>query len=228
MCLEVAIEIIFVIHSFTDKRILHYKSVENKVALQETLGLEVNPDVPVIGMVSRMVSHKGLDLVVEAFEGIMDLGAQVAILGQGDIEYENFYREWQNRRPNQVGLTIGYSDKLAMAIYGGADLFLMPSKTEPCGLSQMIAMRYGCVPIVREVGGLADTVTAYQPGTEIGNGFSFGSYSAHDMYHVISEAVALYKDAKDEYEILVKRDMAGDFSWNKSAEDYLRIYENLD
>ena len=201
---------------------------ENKAALQEALGLEVNPDIPVIGMVSRMVSHKGLDLVVEVFEGLMDMGVQVAILGQGDKQYENFYREWQNRRPNQVGLTIGYSDKLAMAIYGGADLFLMPSKTEPCGLSQMIAMRYGCVPIVREVGGLADTVTAYQPGTEIGNGFSFGSYSAHDMYHVISEAVALYKDAKDEYEILVKRDMAGDFSWNKSAEDYLRIYESLD
>lgn len=203
------------------------KRAENKAALQEALGLDVNPDIPVIGMVSRMVSHKGLDLVVEVFEGLMDMGVQVAILGQGDAQYEEFYKGWQAARPNQVGLTIGYSDKLAMAIYGGSDLFLMPSKTEPCGLSQMIAMRYGSVPIVREVGGLADTVTAYQPGTDIGNGFSFGSYNSHDMYNVISEAVALYKDVKDEFEIIMKRDMAGDFSWDKSAEDYLRIYESL-
>lgn len=203
------------------------KRKENKAALQEALGLEVNPNIPIIGMVSRMVGHKGLDLVVEVFEGLMDMGLQVAILGQGDEKYESFYKEWQALRPKQVGLTIGYSDKLAMAIYAGADLFLMPSKTEPCGLSQMIAMRYGCVPIVREVGGLADTVTAYEHGTEIGNGFSFAAYNSHDMYNVIKEAVGLWTDFGSEFEALIKRDMSQDFSWNKSAEEYLRIYESV-
>ncbi|MDO4178225.1 MAG: glycogen/starch synthase [Phascolarctobacterium sp.] len=200
---------------------------ENKAALQVALGLEVNPDIPVIGMVSRMVSHKGLDLVEEAFEGLMDMGVQVAILGQGDARYEEFYKGWAAARPYQVGLTIGYSDALAMSIYGGADLFLMPSKSEPCGLSQMIAMRYGCVPIVHEVGGLADTVTAYQHGTDIGNGFSFGAYNSHDMYNVVKEAVGLWKDYNEEFTAIIKRDMAGDFTWDKSAQEYIRIFESL-
>ena len=219
---------------YTDKLIVENftaetleKIAKNKAALQEALGLEVNPDIPVIGMVSRMVAHKGLDLVVEAFQGIMDLGAQVAILGQGDAEYEDFYKTWAQARPQQVGLTIGYSDQLAMAIYSGADLFLMPSKTETCGLSQMIAMRYGSVPIVREVGGLADTVAPYQPGVATGNGFTFANYNSHDMYHVIGEAIGLYKDNKEDFAKIMKHDMEEDFSWNKSAQDYLRIYQSL-
>ena len=199
----------------------------NKEQLQKMTGLQVDPNVPVIGMVSRLVDHKGLDLVVRVFHEIMDLPVQLVVLGTGDKKYEEFFRWAAETYPGRVSATLAYSEALSSSIYAGADLFLMPSKSEPCGLSQMIAMRYGALPIVRETGGLKDTVHAYQAEYDTGNGFSFAAYNADDMLYVISGAVALYFDDRDAFVRLQKRAMEDDFSWGRSARRYLGIYEEI-
>ena len=149
---------------------------------------------------------------------------QVVVLGKGDKRFEEFFAWAAEQYPGRLGVRLDYNEALSMAIYSGADLFLMPSKSEPCGLSQMIAMRYGTVPIVRETGGLKDTVHAYQAWNDSGNGFSFAEYNAYDMLHVITEAVALYSEEKEAFARLRQRAMEGDFSWAKSAREYLNIY----
>jgi starch synthase len=149
------------------------------------------------------------------------------ILGKGDQKYEEFFHWAAQQYPGRMTVKLDYNEALSMAIYSGADLFLMPSKSEPCGLSQMIAMRYGTVPIVRETGGLKDTVHAYEAWRDSGNGFSFSNYASSDMLHVIREAVELYKDSPDAFARLRTRAMSGDFSWSRSAKDYLRMYANI-
>lgn len=199
----------------------------DKAELQHLLGLREDPQTPVIGMVSRLVSHKGLDLVQQAFRGIMELPVQVVVLGKGDYKYEEFFRWAQQQYPGRVCAYIGYNEGMSLNVYAGADLFLMPSRSEPCGLSQMIAMRYGAVPIVRETGGLKDTVQPYEAWRDSGNGFTFANYDSGDMLSVISQAVELYHGDQEAFRRLQKRGMTGDFSWHKSAQEYCRIYDRL-
>ena len=157
----------------------------------------------------------------------MATGCQLVVLGQGASQFEDAFRWAQNRWPGRVSAQITYSDNLSRRIYGAADLFLMPSRSEPCGLSQMIAMRYGAVPIVRETGGLKDTVHAYEAWNGQGNGFTFANYNAGDMCHVICEAIDLYHDNKGAYAMLQQRGMTADFSWTRSAQEYRHIYESI-
>ncbi|MBQ3090161.1 MAG: glycogen synthase GlgA [Oscillospiraceae bacterium] len=197
-----------------------------KEELQKQLGLNVDPDVAIIGGISRLVSHKGFDLVVNAFDRIMEHNVQFVILGTGEYGFEEFFRNAQARYPGRVSANITYSAPLSSAIYAGADLFLMPSIAEPCGLSQMIAMRYGTVPIVRLTGGLKDSVPAYEPEEDTGLGFTFGNINAEDMLDAVDRALAAYAD-KDVWAGLMKRGMEADFSWNKSAEEYMDIYRSI-
>ena len=196
----------------------------DKAALQKALGLRPEPETPIIAMVSRLVTHKGLDLIREVMGDIMELPVQFVLLGSGDAAYEDFFRHAAERWPERMAIRLGYDEALSMAIYAGADLFLMPSRSEPCGLSQMIAMRYGTVPIVRETGGLKDTVQPYEAWRDTGTGFTFANYSSADMLHVLREAAYLYKDYPDAFARLRRRAMERDFSWNRSAGDYLKIY----
>jgi len=202
------------------------KSID-KEQLQTTMGLQVRPDTPVLAMVTRLVSHKGLDLVCETLDAVMEKDVQVAVLGKGDAQYEAFFNYACQRYPGRVAVYLGYSDALARQIYAGADLFLMPSKSEPCGLSQMIAMRYGTLPIVRETGGLKDTVHAYEAWSGAGNGFSFADYNSGDMCHVICEAIDLYHNNREAFATLQRRGMEEDFSWARSAKAYHEIYGSI-
>ncbi len=196
-----------------------------KLALQHTTGLLEAPDVPIIACVTRLVPHKGIDLIRSAFDEIMAMDVQMILLGTGDWYYEEFFRQEQVKYPGRFAANIMYCPAMATAIYGGADLLLMPSIAEPCGLSQMIAMRYGTLPLVRETGGLRDTVIP--DGMPEANGFSFANVSVHDMLWVLREAVDLYHNDKQAWRALQKQAMSIDFSWSRSAKAYLEIYERL-
>lgn len=198
-----------------------------KADLQVSLGLREDPTTPVIAVISRLVGHKGLDLVCAVFDQIMESGAQMVVLGQGESGFEDFFRAQQSRYPGRVAAQITYSDALSRRIYAGADLFLMPSRSEPCGLSQMIAMRYGTVPIVRKTGGLADSVKSCQLGQTDGTGFVFDNYNAFDMLFVIRQAVELYRNAPTDFGAVQHNGMTADFTWTQSAEAYRHIYETL-
>lgn len=195
-----------------------------KAALQKELGLAQEADTPILAIVSRLVSHKGLDLVCEVFDRMMESGVQFVVLGTGDGQYEDFFRHQAQRYPGRVAACLTYSEPLSRRVYSGSDLLLMPSKSEPCGLSQMIAMRYGTVPIVRQTGGLNDSVHSCQLGQE-GNGFVFADYNAFDMLHVVCEAVSLYRDDKKGFAAVQHRGMTDDFSWTKSAKAYRAVYD---
>lgn len=216
----------------TDPNLYENYSVEdmsgkavNKQKLQERLGLEQNPDVPIIGMVSRMVSHKGLDLVKEALDQLMwESDIQFVILGSGDWEYETYFRAMQEKYPGRLVACFGFVPELARKIYAGSDIFLMPSKSEPCGLSQMIALRYGTIPVVRETGGLKDSIQ--DSGDEKGNGFTFATYNSGDMLYAIQRALKGYSNSKG-WKILMERAMKSDNSWGRSANEYIRLYRNL-
>ena len=218
----------------TDPHIAARYSVEDmsgketcKAELQKIMGLRQEPYTPIVGMVSRLVSHKGLDLLCEVIHDLMEMPMQLVILGKGDRKYEEFFNWAAQQYPGRMSVRLDYNEDLSMAIYAGADLFLMPSKSEPCGLSQMIAMRYGTVPIVRETGGLKDTVQPYEAWRDAGNGFTFANYASGDMLYVVREAVYLYKDYPDAFGRLRRRAMESDFSWERSAGDYLRIYAGV-
>ncbi len=200
---------------------------ENKLKLQERLGLEQNAEVPLIGMVSRLVSHKGLDLVREAMEKMLnEENIQFVILGSGDWEYENFFRYMQGKYSKKFVPCYGFVPELSRKIYAGADMFLMPSKSEPCGLAQMIALRYGTIPIVRETGGLRDSIQ--DSGDRVGNGFTFKTYNSGDMLGAIQRAIAGYwSDNGKGWRMLVERAMACDNSWGKSANEYIRLYKEM-
>ena len=194
----------------------------DKEELQKEMGLPVKPGVPVIGMVTRLVSHKGLDLVKGILDELLATSEmQLVVLGSGDYEYESYFRWIAEKYPDKVGLRIGFVPELARKIYAGADMFLMPSKSEPCGLSQMVALRYGTVPIVRETGGLRDSITDCGDGK--GNGFTFKSYNAHDMLDAIRRALTLYYNG--DWNELVLRALNCDFSWGRSANAYIRLYK---
>lgn len=197
---------------------------ENKRALQERLELKQNPDVPLVTMVSRLVSHKGLDLVRESLERLMnEEDMQFVILGSGDGEYEDFFRHMQHKYPGRLCACIGFIPELARKIYAGGDIFLMPSKSEPCGLSQMISLRYGNVPVVREVGGLKDSIKDSMDGK--GNGFTFAGYDSVDMVRAIKRAISGYRN-KEGWMELVRRGMLCDNSWERSAVDYINVYRD--
>ena len=196
----------------------------DKEELQKEMGLPVKPGVPVIGMVTRLVSHKGLDLVKRILDELLATSEmQLVVLGSGDYEYESYFRWIAEKYPDKVGLRIGFVPELARKIYAGADMFLMPSKSEPCGLSQMVALRYGTVPIVRETGGLRDSITDCGDGK--GNGFTFKSYNAHDMLDAIRRALTLYYNG--DWNELVLRALNCDFSWGRSANAYIRLYKEI-
>ena len=197
---------------------------ENKLQLQRFFGLPENADTPLIGMVTRLVSHKGLDLIKARLEAILDFGAQVVILGSGEFEYENFLYDMAARYPDKLKLKLGFIPDLAHKIYAGADIFLMPSKSEPCGLAQMVAIRYGTIPIVRATGGLRDTIT--DSGLYEGNGFVFENYNADEMAHAVYRAVEGYKN-RDGWDTLVERAMRCDNSWGASANAYIKLYKSV-
>lgn len=193
-----------------------------KAELQKMLNLPVRADVPVIAIISRLVSHKGLDLVRSAIESLLAQDVQIVILGKGEIAYENFFEHISHCYSGKCVTVIAFNQDLSRKIYSGADIFLMPSKMEPCGLSQMIASRYGTVPVVRETGGLNDSIKAYT-GVK-GNGFTFHDYNAHDMLYVINEAIRTYKDDKA-WKDVQNRAMTTDFSWNVQAGEYEKLYD---
>ncbi len=207
-----------------------WKHLQNKAvckeAFQKEFGLQVNQNIPIVAVISRLASHKGLDLIKCVFDDIAYENLQFVLLGKGEYEYEEFFRnEMKKNRPN-VKIILDYNKDLSRKIYSAADILLMPSKSEPCGLSQMIASRYGVVPVVREVGGLADTIKPYNPFDKESNGFSFRNYNAHEMLHVLNYALSIYS-SKPEWEELVKTVMQKDFSWNKSAEKYINLYSEI-
>lgn len=216
----------------TDKNLPAHFSVDDiagkavcKAELQKEMGLPVRADVPLIGMVSRLVNHKGFDLVQCVLEELVTTeDVQFVVVGSGEWQYESFFTELSKKYPDKIAAKIGFLPDLASRIYGGSDIFLMPSMSEPCGLSQMFAMRYGSVPVVRQTGGLKDSVT--DSGDGGGNGFVFADYNAHDMLHAIRRAVGGYKDAEG-WAILRDRVMRCDFSWGASANKYIRLYKQL-
>jgi len=209
----------------------HLGSIEkkkiNKRALQEELALEVRDDVPIVAMITRLSEQKGLDLVKRIFHEMMELDAQFILLGNGDTEYESFFAEMEHRYRDKVRSYIGFNEAFAHCVYAGADLFLMPSLFEPCGLSQLIAMTYGTIPLVRETGGLNDTVQAYNEDEKTGNGFSFANYNAHDLLFTYQRAIALYHEQPDDWQKLMNNAMSCDYSWAQSALKYKAIYEEI-
>ncbi len=208
--------------TFSDKSLKG--KAECKAALQEMAGLEKDPEAPIVACVSRLVSHKGFDLVSGAIHDIMGTGAQMVVLGTGEWRYEEAFRQAAWQYPGRFSAQIMYSDPFATAIYGGADLFLMPSVAEPCGLSQMIAMRYGTLPVVRETGGLRDSVQPYNQYTGEGTGFSFANVDQGDMTWALRQAIELYYANRKTWTALQKNAMTSDFSWTRSAKDYEEVY----
>ncbi|HWQ79646.1 MAG TPA: glycogen synthase GlgA [Anaerovoracaceae bacterium] len=198
----------------------------NKHALQASLGLGTDAEIPIIAMVGRLAEHKGINLVVSVFDKIMEEKVQFVLLGTGDEAYEDFFRRKAAEYRDRVSVTTSFSAELAIRIYAGADLFLMPSVSEPCGLAQMISLRYGTVPIVRETGGLKDSIIPYDPETGTGNGVTFQSVNAQDMMGAVKRAVHLYWD-KEHWKILMTNGMNSDFSWKASTKEYLRLYKEI-
>ncbi len=198
-----------------------------KQELQKELGLNVDPNAPVVGIISRLSNQKGLDLVECVIRELMDTGIQLVVLGMGEAKYTNLFSWAESEYPGRLAARFAMNHQLAHRIYAGADMFLMPSQFEPCGLSQMIALRYGTIPIVRETGGLRDTVLSYNKFTDEGNGFSFFNYNAHDMLHTVRRAVHYYRNNREVWYKLIVRGMIGDYSWYSSATKYMDMYERL-
>ena len=206
------------LNTFEDK-------VQNKLAFQKEMALEVNADIPLIGMVTRLTHQKGIDLILQASEEILKTGAQLVILGTGDAHYESALRSLEHYRHDRVRSILLFSNEMSAKIYAASDLFLMPSKTEPCGLSQLISMRYGTVPVVHRVGGLRDTVIPFT-GVE-GNGFTFESFQAGDMMDAIYRAVTCFYQSPDEWKQIIKNNLQKDVSWEQSAKKYLDLYHEV-
>ena len=199
-----------------------------KAALQEEVGLPVKPDVPLMVMVTRLAGHKGLDLLCYIARRLMwEEDAQLLILGTGEAQYETFFKDLANQFPEQVAAKIMFNLGLADRIYAGGDIYLMPSKSEPCGLSQMNAMRYGTVPVVHATGGLKDTVPPCDENGEGGLGFTFQSYNADDFYAAVKRALDLYNDNNEAFRALQKKEMEMDFSWDVPAGKYMELFNNM-
>ncbi|MBE5744452.1 MAG: glycogen synthase GlgA [Clostridiales bacterium] len=196
-----------------------------KKELQKMLGLP-EKDVPIIAMITRLVGHKGVDLLKCVVDDVLSEKVQLIILGKGEKQYEDFFKKVQDEYSTKCRAVIAYNKDLSSKIYSGADIFLMPSKSEPCGLSQMIAARYGTVPVVRKTGGLADSISPYNLERKDGNGFRFETYNAHEMLYVLKDAVFTYSDKKVWNKLMVTA-MKTDFSWRKSAKEYIKVYDKL-
>lgn len=217
----------------TDPDIFYKYSVDkkagkarNKKALQEYFGYEVNKDIPIITIISRLVSHKGLDLIKAVIDELLyNTEVRIIMLGSGDYEYEEFFKGVAERHPDKFRLTLGFIPDLSRKMYAGSDMLLMPSKSEPCGLSQLVALRYGTIPIIRETGGLKDTIS--DCGDMKGNGFTFKTYNAHDMLWSINRAIDLFYNNKPEWRSLVSRALKCDHSWNNSSLEYIKMYKEL-
>ena len=202
--------------------------VVNKRQLQEKYGLAVDKDVMLIGIVSRLTNQKGFDLVAYVMDEMLStMNVQFIVQGTGEQQYEEMFNYFHGRYPQKLGVYIGYSEENAHEIYAGCDAFLMPSLFEPCGLSQLMSMRYGTLPIVRETGGLKDTVVPYNEYENTGDGFSFANYNAHDMLHVIKYALDVFENHKDRWQEMMQRAMRHDFSWKASAKEYEKLYDML-
>lgn len=200
---------------------------DNKVALQHILDLPLERRTPLVAMVTRLVEAKGLDLVVRVLDELLDHeNMQFVLLGTGDRVYEDWFRELAWRHPTKVSTNIYFSDEMAQRIYASSSIFLMPSAYEPCGLGQLIAMRYGAIPVVRATGGLTDTVIPYNKATGEGNGFLFADYNAHDMMYTIKKALTIYRDL-GAWTRLMKNAMQADYSWARSSKEYKALYERL-
>ena len=211
---------------YDEKSAIKNKKI-NKKALQESLGLDVDEHKMVIGLISRLTNQKGLDLVNDVIPGIMDEHTQVVVLGTGDSQYENTFRYYENKYKGNFCAYIAYNENVAHNIYAGCDALLVPSRFEPCGLTQLIAMRYGGVPIVRETGGLKDTVQPYNMFENTGNGFTFDRYESGLLYDAINRAKTLYFENRKSWDDMVIRDMNKDVSWEKSAKQYKDMYVGL-
>jgi starch synthase len=198
----------------------------NKTELQKELGLAVDENIPMIAMVTRLTHQKGIDLLVNISDKLLQQNVQLVVLGTGDKHYEDHFKWLNYRYGNKVSANIKFDNSLANRIYAASDMFLMPSLFEPCGLGQLIALRYGSIPIVRETGGLKDTVTAYNEYTGQGNGFSFRNYNLDELYNIIQYALWIYKD-KRKWGKLIENAMNSDNSWNKSGQVYLNLYREL-
>ncbi|MFC1724507.1 glycogen synthase GlgA [candidate division KSB1 bacterium] len=197
---------------------------DNKIKLLEEAGLKYDENVPLIGMISRLVDQKGFDLIDNAKKELAEMNAQFIVLGTGEEKYHKMFKGLKKKYPDKFAVFLSYDEALAHKIEAGADMFLMPSKYEPCGLNQMISLKYGTVPIVRLTGGLADTIKNYNPKTGEGNGFTFLKYSEDEMIKAVKHAIKLFEDNK-EWIKFVKKGMKTDFSWSKSAKNYTKLYE---
>ncbi|NLL62922.1 MAG: glycogen synthase GlgA [Ruminococcaceae bacterium] len=215
----------------TDKTLRYHYSAKSmvgkakcKTELETYFGFTHKPEVPIISLISRLVSHKGLDLIMNMIDELLiTTEVRFIVLGTGDTKYEDFFRELAARHPDKFRLELAFNQILSRQTYAGSDMFLMPSKSEPCGLAQMIALRYGTIPIVRETGGLRDTIT--DSGDGIGNGFTFKTYNAGDLHWAINRAIDLFYNDKITWKKLVKRALLCDNSWEKSADLYLEMYK---
>lgn len=208
-----------------NKNTVNYKKY-NKNALQKELGLP-QKDVPIISVVSRMANQKGLDLIIDKIDEMMEIDLQLILLGSGEIYYEKAFEKLQKKYPEKIIVHIGFEISLAHKIYAGSDFFLMPSRFEPCGLGQMISFRYGTIPIVRETGGLAETVIDVEKDTEKGNGFSYRKFCSEDMISTIKRGIEYYNNNKEGWNKLIKSAMNTDCSWDKSAKKYSELYQGI-
>ena len=216
----------FIAHNFSAENFRREK-VKNKTALQKELGMNSDRKVMMIGIISRLTDQKGMDLITYMLDELCSDSVQIVVLGTGEEKYESMFRHYEWKYNKDVSVNIKYSEELSHKIYAAADAFLMPSLFEPCGLSQMMAMRYGAVPIVRETGGLKDTVQAYNEYKHTGNGFSFANYNAHEMLGTIRYAERVFYDNKRDWNKIVKEAMTRDYSWTSSALKYVQLYESL-
>ena len=203
------------------------RKIANKKALQEELALQIQEDVPVVAMITRLSKQKGLDLVQHVFHDMMKQNIQFVLIGSGQEEYESFFSHMEYVYRDKVRAYIGFNESFARKVYAGADLLIMPSLFEPCGLSQLIAMTYGTLPLVRETGGLSDTVMSYDETTGAGNGFSFANYNAHELLFTYEKAIKLYLEKPDTWLQLITNAMSSDYSWHQSALKYKTIYEEI-
>ncbi|MFO7447168.1 MAG: glycogen synthase GlgA [Ignavibacteriaceae bacterium] len=199
---------------------------ENKKELAAKFGFTYNPDTPIIGLISRLYDAKGFDLILEAFPELMKKNIQIILLGTGDRKYHTFFDKMARKFPEKFACYLGFNDELAHIIEAGADIYMMPSRYEPCGLNQMYSLMYGTVPLVRETGGLADTVTRYNEKTEEGTGFMFKAYEAQAMLKELNRALKIYTDKKT-WQKIMKNGMKSDFSWDSSAKKYIELYRTI-
>ena len=206
---------------------VHKKKVLNKLALQKKLGLKEDKDALLIGMVSRLTFQKGAELLLNTFNTILDSGVQIAILGTGEERFESGFRYMEEKNKGKAVYYCGYNDALAHEFYAGLDILMMPSLFEPCGISQLIAMRYGTLPLVRETGGLKDTVEPYNEYEHSGRGFTFGPYNQEDMLKVLKIAIDVYNNSKDDFKLLIDNAMSYDVSFDTSAREYEDLYKKL-